>query len=227
MGPVRLRMVPRWWWYRLDARYLVRPHQQHGTRRVVDDEASGVTQAVRTETRTITIAGHNQEVDALGDRADDFALNPSPKMKKLSVRPSKPHCRGLQDRRGLLVRDILEMASRPVHPKAPAEQSGSCSFGDLADVGGRDVEQRNLRVGGNDLSGGVEAALPRALDQPHNDPHSLNHPINLSDAHKATVDASSTGGTVTTPRRRNSEVGSSSPRCRSTRRQSRVASEPT
>ncbi len=54
-----------------------------------------------------------------------------------------------------------------------------------------------------------------------------NHPTNLSDTHKATVDATSTGATVTTPRRRNSEMGSSSPCWRKTRRQSRVASEPT
>jgi hypothetical protein len=31
VGPVRLRMVPRRWRYRLDARRLVRPHQQDGT----------------------------------------------------------------------------------------------------------------------------------------------------------------------------------------------------
>jgi hypothetical protein len=69
--------------------------------------------------------------------------------------------------------------------------------------------------------------LPCPFDQPDDGLHWLNHPTNLSDAHKATVDASSTAGTVTTPRRRNSEVGSSSPRWRRTRRQSRVASEPT
>jgi hypothetical protein len=157
---------------------------------VVDDEASGVAQAVWTETRTVTVAGHNQEVDAVGDCSDDFALHPAPKMNKLSVLPSEPRCRGLQDLQGLLVRDLFETADRPVRPKAPTEQSGGCSFGDLAHIGGRDVEESDPRVGGKDLGGG-------------------------------------TGGTVTTPRRRNSDAGSSSPRLRSTRRQSRVASEPT
>ena len=97
--------------YRLDARWLVRPHQQHRTRGVVDDEASGVAQAVRTETRTVTVAGHNQKVDALGDCADDFALDPSPTMEKLRVLPSEPRCRGFQDLQGLLVRDLLETAA--------------------------------------------------------------------------------------------------------------------
>jgi len=213
--------------YRLDARCLVRPHQQHGTRRVIDDEASGVAQTVRTETRTIAIARHNQEVYPIGDCADDLALYPSPTMNKLRILPSEPLCRGLQDLRGLLVRDLLEMAGGPVRPRSPTEQSRGCGFCDLADVGGRDVEERDLRVAGEDLGCGVEAPLPCPLDQPDDRPHWLNHPTNLSDAHKATVDVSSTGGTVTTPRRRNSEVGRSSPRLRSTRRQSRVASEPT
>ncbi len=194
---------------------------------MVDDEASGVTQAVRTKTRTVTVASHNQEVHALGDRADNFALNPSPKMKKLSVLPSEPRCRGAQDLQGLLVRDLFETADGPVRPRSPPEQSGGCSFCDLADFGGRDVKEHDARVGGDDLGGGVETTLPCPLDQPNDDPHRLNHPTNLSDTHKAMVDASSTGGTVTTPRRRNSEAGSSSPRLRSTRLQSRVASEPT
>lgn len=61
---------------------------------MVDDEASGVAQAVRTKTRTVTVAGHNQEVDALGDCANNFALNPSPTMNKLRALPSEPRCRG-------------------------------------------------------------------------------------------------------------------------------------
>jgi hypothetical protein len=182
---------------------------------------------VRTETRTVTVAGHNQEVDAVGDCFDNFALHPAPKMNKLRVLPSEPRCRGLQDLQGLLVRDLLKTADRPVRPKSPTEQSGGCRFGDLADIGGRDVQERDPRVGGNELDCCVEAPLPCSLDQPDDDPHRFNHPINLSDTHKAMVDATSTRGTVTTPRRRNSEVGSSSPRWCRTRRQSRVASEPT
>ena len=157
--------------YRLDTRGLVRPHQQHRTRSVVDDEASGVAQAVRTETRTVTVAGHNQEVDVVGDCSDNFALHPAPKMNKLRVLPSEPRCRGFQDLQGLLVRDLLKTADRPVRPESPTEQSGGCRFSDLADIGGRDVEERDLRVGGNDVGGGVEAPLPCALDQPDDDPH--------------------------------------------------------
>ena len=143
-----LGMVPRWRRYRLDARWLVRPHQQHGTSGVVDDEASGVAQAVRTKTRTVTVAGRNQKVDALGDRADNFALNPPPKMEELSVLSSEPRCRGFQDLQSLLVRDLFETADRPVRPRSPPEQSGGCGFGDLADIGGRDVKERDTGVGG-------------------------------------------------------------------------------
>jgi hypothetical protein len=159
--------------YRLDARWLVRPHQQHGTRGVVDNEASGMAQAVRTETRTVTVAGHNQDVDALGDCADNFALHSSPTMNKLSVLPSEPRCRGLQDLRGLLVRDFLETADGPVPPKGPTEQTGSCRFGDLTDIGGRDMKERDARVGGNDPNGRVEAPSPCALHQPDNGSHRL------------------------------------------------------
>jgi len=159
--------------YRFDARCLVRPHQQHGTRGVVDYEASGVAQAVRTETRTVTVAGHNQEVDALGDRGDNFALNPSPTMNKLRVLPFEQRCRGLQDLRGFLIRNLLKTADRPSRPKSPTEQSGGCGFGDLAHIGGRDMEESDPRVGGKDLGGSVEASLPRPLDQPDDGPHRL------------------------------------------------------
>lgn len=115
-----------------------------------------------------------------------------------------------------------------MHAKRPTEQSSGCRFGDLADIGGRDVEESGPRVRRKDLDGGVQTPFACPLDQSDNDAHrGRNHPTNLSDTHKAMVDACSTGGTVTTPRRRNSEVGSSSPRLRGTRRQSRVASEPT
>ncbi len=222
VGPVRWERR-----YRFEARCLVRPHQQHGTRGVVDDEASDVAQAVRTKTRTITISGHNQEIDVLGDDAEDFALHPSPTMNKLRVLTSEPPCRGFEDLQGLLIRHLVELADGAVRPKGPTEQSGACHVADLTDLGGRDVEERDLRAGGNDLSGGVETPLPCSLDQPDDGPHWLNHPTSFKDTHKATVEATSTGGTVTTPRRRNSEVDSSSPRCRRTRRQSRVASDPT
>jgi hypothetical protein len=138
---------------------------------MVDDEASGVTQAVRTETRTVTVAGHNQEVGALRDCADDFALHLAPTMNKLRMLPCEPRRRGFQDLRGLLVLDLLKSADRPVRPKSPTEQSSGCSFGDLADIGGRDVEERDPRVGGKDLGCGVEAPLPCPLDQPDDGPH--------------------------------------------------------
>ena len=111
----------------------------HGA--VVDDEAGGMAQAVRTETRTITITSHNQEVYAVGGSADDLALDPSPTMNKLRILPSEPLCCGLQDLQGLLVRDHLEVASGPVGPKSPTEQAGGRALGDLVDVRGRDMRR--------------------------------------------------------------------------------------
>ncbi len=101
---------------------------------MVDDEASGVAQAVRTEPRTVPITGHNQKVDTLGDCADDFPLYSSPKMKKLNVLKSEPRFRGFQNLRRLEVLDLLEMADRPVSSDGPTEQSAGCRFGDLTDI---------------------------------------------------------------------------------------------
>lgn len=121
--------------YRLNARHLVRPHQQHRTRGVVDYEASGVAQTARTETRAVTVARQHQEINALGDCAEDFALNAPPKMNKLRVLCSELRCRGLQDLQGLLVRDLFETADRPASAKSPTEQSGGCGLSALAYIG--------------------------------------------------------------------------------------------
>ncbi len=86
---------------------------------MVHDEASGVAQAVGTKTRAFAIAGNNQEINALSDRADNFALNPSPKMKELGVLSSKQRCRSLKDLQSLPVRDLFEMAAGPLRAKDP------------------------------------------------------------------------------------------------------------
>jgi hypothetical protein len=138
---------------------------------VVDYEAGHVAEAVRTETRAIAVAGDNQEVDPLGDGAQDLALYSSVTTKKLRVLSSQPRGRGLQDFGCHVVRDLFETARGLVSLKGATEESRGCRRGELADIGGRYVEQRDPRVGGDDVGSGIEAPLPRALDQPDDDPH--------------------------------------------------------
>jgi len=159
------------WWYRLDPRRFVRPNQKDRTGGVVDDETRGVAQAVRAETRTVTVAGHHQKVGALGDCSHNFALEPSPTMEELRVISSEPPRCGGQDLRGSPVREVLEAGGGPVPLEGAPEKAGGCSLGDIADIGRRDVEERDLRSWGDDFCGSVDAALPCPLNQPDNDPH--------------------------------------------------------
>jgi hypothetical protein len=57
---------------------------------MVDDKPGRGTQAVRTQTRVVSVAGHHQQVDLLGDRPNDFALDPSPTMEELRILTAEP-----------------------------------------------------------------------------------------------------------------------------------------
>jgi hypothetical protein len=54
---------------------------------VVDDKARGRGQAVGPEARTVAVAGHHQKVDAMGDGADNLALDSPPTLEQLRVPP--------------------------------------------------------------------------------------------------------------------------------------------
>ena len=97
----------------------------------------------------------------------------------------------------------------------------------LLHIGRRHVQERNAGIRGNDRSRRIDAGLPAPLDHPDTRTHGPHHSTSRSESQRAKVAARSTGGTVTAPRRRNSMAGRSAPRRRRTRRQSRVASEPT
>ena len=153
-------------WYGLDARWLVRPDQQHRARGVVDDKACGRAQAVGTEARTVAVASHHKKVDSLGDCADNLALDPSSTMEQLRVLPPEPFCRAGHDRRGRLVSDLLEVTGGPVPPKGPPKQPGARGRGDFADIGGGDVKEPDICSGGG--SGGQQRPgipLAKATDQ--------------------------------------------------------------
>lgn len=65
-------------WYRLDSRWLIRPHQQHGTEGVINYEAGGRTKALRAEARAVTVARSDQEVDVFSYCENNFPLDSSP-----------------------------------------------------------------------------------------------------------------------------------------------------
>ena len=62
----RLLLVRRRW-YRLDSRWLIRPHQQDSTRGVVNYEPRGRPQAPRAEMRAGTVARRNQQIDVVDE----------------------------------------------------------------------------------------------------------------------------------------------------------------
>ena len=129
--------------YRVDTGWLVGPHQQHRTRSVVDNEPGGRAQAVRTQAGVIAVAGHDQQVDILGDGPDDFTLDPSPTLEKLRILTAQSRRGGSEQRRGGVVGNFLEGASGSAS-REPPEQPGRGRLGNSGDVGGGDVEESDL-----------------------------------------------------------------------------------
>jgi len=159
-------------------------------------------------------------------RHDNLALDLSSATEQLNILPAQPLSGGREQPGGCLLSYVVELLLRWASRKSPSKQPTGGRFGYLGDVGRRHVEERDPSVGRNARGRRVNASLPRSLDQPENDAHGLNHPTRRSESQRATVAAISTGGTLMTPRRMNSEMGSSSPRFLRTRRHRRVASEP-
>ncbi len=138
---------------------------------MVHDEAGGVAQAVRAEARPVTVTCRHQQVNAPGNYDDNFTLDPAATMEQPDVLPPEPCRRGGEDRRSLLVLDVSKTAARTVPRQGPPEQPSRSRFGHFAHIGGRDVQERDLSVRGDDLGGSVDAALPCPLDDPDHDPH--------------------------------------------------------
>ena len=104
-----------------------------------------------------------------------------------------------------------------------AQPPGTGVTGQVLNVAGSDVQQRDLGVGGQQRLRLIDARLPRALGDPDQGTHQNTRKANYN----ATVLASSVAGTVSAPSLRNSRVSTSSSWAWTIRRQSRVASEPT
>jgi len=129
--------------YRLDTWWLIGPYQEHGTWSVVDNEPGGRAQAVRTQTGVVAVAGHDQQVDILGDCANDFTLDPSPTLEELRILTAQPRCGVGEQLRCGVVGNVLEGASGSAS-REPPEQPGRGCVGKSGDVGGGDVEESDL-----------------------------------------------------------------------------------
>jgi len=110
---------------------------------VVDNEPGGRAQAVRTETGVVAVAGHDQQVDILGDGPNDLELEPSPTLEKLRIRTAQSSRGGSEQRRGGVVGNFLEGASGSASGEPP-EQPGRGRLGNSGDVGQGDVEESDL-----------------------------------------------------------------------------------
>ena len=114
---------------------------------MVDDEASGVAQAVGAQTRAVTIARHHEEVDVLGEDGDDFALGPSPTVDELGVLAPEPFGRGDQELQSPVARAFLGAARGSVPRKTASQKPGGRRGSDFIDVGRLDVNQGDLHIG--------------------------------------------------------------------------------
>ena len=104
-----------------------------------------------------------------------------------------------------------------------AQPPGTGVTGQVLDVAGGDVQQRDVGVGGQQRPRLVDAGLPGALGDPDQGAHQKTCKAN----HNAAVEATSDAGTVSAPSLRNSRVSTSSSWAWTIRRHSSVASEPT
>ncbi len=56
---------------------------------MVDDESGGVPEAFRSEARVVAVAGHDEDIDAVGDRANHLAFDTTAPAHQLGVRMSE------------------------------------------------------------------------------------------------------------------------------------------
>jgi len=212
------------WRDRADAGHFVRPHEQNGAGRVVHDKARRRAQAVRSQAGAVAVTGRHQQVSRLcgshdlpldassADHLDDPGSSEQPGGSREESFPrSRRFGRHLSVRPG-------RGRHRPINPSGAAPAAWDTSSATTYNSDTR-------------ASAGMSGAA--ATTQPSQVP-SASHTITCttgsshtrSDSHRATVEARSTGGTVSAPNRRNSDVGGSAWCRRNVRRHSSVARTP-
>src|ERR1022692_2814682 len=166
----------RWWPMfqrrdRLDAWRLVGPYEEHRTWRVVDNESSGVPDALWPESGVVAVACHDEHVNPAGHRADDLAFDASTPAEQLSIRVAETRGGVSEQFRRFVIRHVVVAAGRLPPREAAPEQSDGGRIGRVGHVRGRDVEQGESRIGGKVLDGSVDAPLPGSLDHPDHNAH--------------------------------------------------------
>ena len=96
------------------------------------------------QARVVTVTGHHQQVDVLGNCSNDLALDPPPTLEKLGVLTAEPRRSGGEQLGGGGVGDILEGGGGSASSKRPAEQPRRGRAGTLGDIGRGDVEEGDL-----------------------------------------------------------------------------------
>ena len=134
------------------------PDQQDGAGGVVDDETAGRAEAARAEVGVVAVAGEHEQVGAFSG-GDDFPFDAAGALMRVQGRPSRPAASGgavprMRSRGGPAggqgrVRDMRGRAT------------GVGATGDTGDLGGGDVQQRNVASPARG-AGGVDAGRPGA-----------------------------------------------------------------
>ena|ERR1700722_13891716 len=191
---------------------------------MVDDKASGGTQAPGSQAGTVAVPGKDEEVGAFG-RGDDLLLNPHGSFH-LGTRPPEALGRSPQEllsgSRGQLLHAGAGVEIRP----AAAEEARIGAVGGTGDVVAGDVEQDHIGARWRMSTGGVDTGRPGAFDDPGDHGHGVPPPMRCSDVHSASTARTSAAGTVSSPSRVNSPRSMSVSCARMMRRHSRVAKDP-
>ena len=156
---------------------------------MIDDEPRCPVEALRPQAE-LTVA-HEKEQIGVGARLQDLTLGWSaPRLNH--GWPRQPLTCASKKGLSLLGSDRSNCSPRlwrPVTAQHPA------LAGQLLHVDRRDMHEAHLSVGGQESPGLVDAGFPRALLDPDHRSHHVARRAN----HNATVEATSTGGTVNSP----------------------------
>ena len=138
---------------------------------MVDDESSGAAEAPGAQPGAVTVAGHDEDVDTFRHRAHDLAFGAPMQPELRGVGVAEALGRRSKQLHGLVVGDVLVAAIGVSAGKAAPEEADRGCIRSLGDVRVSDVEQREIRVRGKVLRGGIDATLPGAFDHPDDNAH--------------------------------------------------------
>jgi len=160
------------WRNRVDVGHFVRPDEQHGAGRMIDDKARRRAEAVRPQAGAVAVTGCHQQVGRLGG-LHDLPLDPSSANHLADIgspqQPGTSRDQSLPRRRrfGLHLLCQTRLWPRPPAPDQPLGRSAGC----VEQVLGHHVEKRDPGILGDQRRGSINAALPRSFGQPQHHVH--------------------------------------------------------